>query len=94
MPRLTEPWIIGEKKQNSGRQLPRLGFDYAHCWVALGKLLTLSDLTSSSQKWNVTHRIILSLFARNSEREFPGSPRGEDYSFHCKGHWFNPCLGN
>ena len=47
MPRLTEPWIIGEKKQNSGRQLPRVGFDYAHCWVALGKLLTLSDLTSS-----------------------------------------------
>lgn len=79
MPRLTEPWIIGEKKQNSGRQLPRVGFDYAHCWVALGKLLTLSDLTSSSQKWNVTHRIILSLFARNSEGEFPGSPRGEDY---------------
>lgn len=79
VPRLTEPWIIGEKKQNSGRQLPRVGFDYAHCWVALGKLLTLSDLTSSSQKWNVTHRIILSLFARNSEGEFPGSPRGEDY---------------
>ena len=93
-PCLTEPWIIGEKKQNSESQLPRLGSDCAHCWVALGKSLTLSDLTSSSQKWNVTHRIILSLFAKNSEGEFPGSLVVRTMSFHCQGHWFNPCLGN
>ena len=86
VPRLTEPWITGEKKQNSESQLPRLGSDCAHCWVALGKSLTLSDLTSSSQKWNVTHRIILSLFARNSEGEFPGSPVVRTMSFHCQGH--------
>ena len=33
-------------------------------------------------------------YKKKRGRDFPGGPVVKTLSFHCRGHGFNPCLGN